>query len=109
VPVGGGWFILNLGEMAWETVPGFGIWRGFDPPDADPSQPGIGVHVHVLQPGEANGYYHAEAAQEGFLVLSGESASPSSRAKSGGCASGTICTPRPVPSTSPLEPEMSRA
>jgi uncharacterized cupin superfamily protein len=32
----------------------------------------MGVHVHVLQPGEANGYYHAEAAQEGFLVLSGE-------------------------------------
>jgi hypothetical protein len=32
----------------------------------------IGVHVHVLQPGEANGYYHAEAAQEGVLVLSGE-------------------------------------
>jgi hypothetical protein len=69
MPVDGGWFILNLGEMAWETVPGFGIWRGFDAPDADPSQPGMGVHVHVLQPGEANGYYHAEAAQEGFLVL----------------------------------------
>ena len=30
VPVGGGWFVLNLGEMAWETVPGFGVWRGFD-------------------------------------------------------------------------------
>ena len=72
VPVDGGWFILNLGEMAWETVPGFGTWRGFDPPDADPSQPGIGVHVHVLQPGEAPGYYHAEEAQEGFIVLSGE-------------------------------------
>ena len=72
VPVSGGWFILNLGEMAWETVPGFGVWRGFEAPDADASQPRIGVHVHVLQPGEANGYYHAEAAQEGFLVLSGE-------------------------------------
>jgi quercetin dioxygenase-like cupin family protein len=72
VPAGGGWFILNLGEMAWETVPGFGVWRAFDAPDADPSQPGIGVHVHVLQPGETNGYYHAEAAQEGFIVLSGE-------------------------------------
>jgi quercetin dioxygenase-like cupin family protein len=72
VPVGGGWFVLNLGEMAWETVPGFGVWRGFDAPDADPEAPGIGVHVHVLQPGEANGYYHAENAQEGFLVLSGE-------------------------------------
>jgi uncharacterized cupin superfamily protein len=72
VPAGGGWFVLNLGEMAWETVPGFGTWRGFEAPDADPSQPGTGVHVHVLQPGEANGYYHSEAAQEGFLVLSGE-------------------------------------
>lgn len=72
VPAGGGWFILNLGEMAWETVPGFGVWRGFDAPDHDWSTPGIGVHVHVLQPGETNGLYHAEAAQEGFLVLSGE-------------------------------------
>jgi hypothetical protein len=25
VPVDGGWFILNLGEMAWETVPGFEV------------------------------------------------------------------------------------
>jgi hypothetical protein len=72
VPVGGGWFILNLGEMAWQTIPGFGVWCGFDAPDADRSAPGIGVHVHVRQPSEANGYYHAEAAQEGFLVLSGE-------------------------------------
>ena len=72
VPVGAGWYILNLGEMAWETVPGFGVARVFDDPDADPSEPRMAVHVHVLQPGEANGYYHAEAAQEGFLVLSGE-------------------------------------
>jgi uncharacterized cupin superfamily protein len=71
VPAGDGWFILNLGEMAWETVPPYGVALGFDDPDADPSQR-VGVHVHVLQPGEANGYYHAEAAQEGFLVLSGE-------------------------------------
>jgi uncharacterized cupin superfamily protein len=66
VPVDDGWFILNLGEMAWETVPGYGVWRGFDGPER------VGVHIHVLGPGEANGYYHAEAAQEGFLVLSGE-------------------------------------
>ena len=72
VPAGGGWFILNLGEVAWETVPGFGAWRDFNDPEADRSRPGIGVHVHVLQPGESNGYYHAEEAQEGFLVLSGE-------------------------------------
>jgi len=72
VPVGDGWFVLNLGEMAWETVPGFGVARDFEAPDADPAAPRIGVHVHVLRPGEANGYYHAEAAEEGFLVLSGE-------------------------------------
>jgi len=62
VPADDGWFVLNLGELAWETVPGFGVWRGL----------GIGAHVHVLQPGEAPGYYHAEEAHEGFLVLSGE-------------------------------------
>src|SRR3954463_8609476 len=72
VPVDGGWFILNLGEMAWETVPGFGIWCDFDGPEHESSTLRVGVHVHVLKPGEANGYYHAEAAQEGFLVLSGE-------------------------------------
>ena len=62
VPVGDGWFIRNLGELAWETVPGFGVWREL----------GVGLHVHVLQPGEAGGYYHAEDAAEGFVVLSGE-------------------------------------
>jgi uncharacterized cupin superfamily protein len=71
LPAGDGWYILNLGETAWATVPGFGVWRDFDDPDADSSQR-MAVHVHVLQPGESNGYYHAEAAQEGFLVLSGE-------------------------------------
>ena len=32
----------------------------------------LGIGVHVLEPGEAPGYYHAESGQEGFLVLSGE-------------------------------------
>jgi uncharacterized cupin superfamily protein len=72
VAVDGGWFILNLGEMAWETVPGFGVWCGFDGPESQTSTRRVGVHIHVLKPGEANGYYHAEAEQEGFVVLSGE-------------------------------------
>ena len=42
--------------------------RGAD--DAPFSQFGIGPHM--LMPGQPNGRYHAEAAQEGFLVLSGE-------------------------------------
>jgi mannose-6-phosphate isomerase-like protein (cupin superfamily) len=62
VPVGPGWFIRNLGELAWEAYAGYGAAYDFFP----------GVHVHVLQPGESNGYYHAEDAQEGFLVLAGE-------------------------------------
>ena len=62
VPAGDGWFIRNLGELAWETAPGFGVWRDL----------GVGLHIHVLQPGEAGGYYHAEEATEGFVVLSGE-------------------------------------
>jgi uncharacterized cupin superfamily protein len=71
LPAGDGWFVLNLGEMPWETVPGFGVWRDFNW-DQKPGEPNIGVHIHVLQPGENFGYYHAEAAQEGFIVLSGE-------------------------------------
>jgi quercetin dioxygenase-like cupin family protein len=70
-PATGGWYIRNLGELAWSTVEGYGAWYDFGD-RSDPSKPGIGVHVHVLQPGEANGYYHAEDAEEGFLVLSGE-------------------------------------
>jgi uncharacterized cupin superfamily protein len=62
VPADDGWYVLNLADMAWATVPPFGIAQDFFP----------GVHIHVLQPGECNGYYHAEDAQEGFLVLSGE-------------------------------------
>ncbi len=72
LPVGEGWFILNLGEMPWETVPGFGVWRDVDWARASGDTPSVGVHIHVLQPGETNGYYHAEAAEEGFIVLSGE-------------------------------------
>jgi uncharacterized cupin superfamily protein len=62
VPADTGWFVRNLGELAWEAAAGFGAWKSL----------GVGLHVHVFQPGESNGYYHAEDADEGFLVLSGE-------------------------------------
>lgn len=70
VPADDGWFILNLAEIGWHTVPGGGTWCGFESP-ASPS-PMLGIGVHVLRPGETPGYYHAESEQEGFLVLSGE-------------------------------------
>ena len=70
VPAGEGWFILNLADLRWETVPGGGTWCGFESPDA--RSPLLGIGVHILWPGDKPGYYHAESNQEGFLVLSGE-------------------------------------
>jgi uncharacterized cupin superfamily protein len=64
-----GWFILNLSEMAWNTLPGGGTWCEFGSPAHKSRKLGIGVHV--LGPGESPGYYHAESELEGFLVLRG--------------------------------------
>jgi uncharacterized cupin superfamily protein len=67
---GDGWFILNLAEASWERDPDLGVWCNLGASDAPFSQFGIGPHL--LMPGQANGRYHAETAQEGFLVLAGE-------------------------------------
>jgi uncharacterized cupin superfamily protein len=72
LPADDGWFILNLGEIGWETVPGGGTWCTFEAPAA--RSPLLGIGVHILWPGETPGFYHAESNQEGFLVLSGECA-----------------------------------
>ncbi len=70
VPADAGWYILNLSEMAWATVPGGGAWSASETPET--RSPMLGMGVHVLWPGDAPGFYHAESDQEGFLVLSGE-------------------------------------
>jgi len=70
VPADDGWFISNLAEMGWASVPGGGTWCVFESPAA--RSPTLGIGVHVLWPGDAPGHYHAESDQEGFLVLSGE-------------------------------------
>src|SRR3954469_21364467 len=70
VPADDGWFILNLAEIGWATVPGGGTWCSFESPAA-PS-PMLGIGVHILPAGETPGFYHTENEQEGFLVLSGE-------------------------------------
>ena len=70
VPEGKGWFVLNLRDAAWtNTTPRGGTWVSFE---AQGVAQQIGLGVHVLEPGEAPGRYHAEGNQEGFLVLSGE-------------------------------------
>jgi uncharacterized cupin superfamily protein len=64
-----GWFVLNLADSRWMRSEVGGEWTDFEPADGF-EQYGIGVHV--LQPGQPNGKYHAENVQEDFLVLTGE-------------------------------------
>jgi uncharacterized cupin superfamily protein len=69
-PADDGWFIINAADIGWFTVEGGGTWCGFGSPQA-PS-PLLGIGIHILWPGDAPGFYHAESNEEGFLVLSGE-------------------------------------
>jgi uncharacterized cupin superfamily protein len=66
-----GWFVLNLGESLAVRNEEKG---GATYPLESREQPfrDVGVRVSVLWPGHPNALYHAEGAQEGFLVLSGE-------------------------------------
>ena len=85
-----GWFVLNLADARWRRSEVAGQWSDFEPPDGFK---GYGIGVHVLQPGQPNGKYHAESVQEDFLVLSGERPPPS-RLRSGTSRRGTLyCTP----------------
>ena len=49
-PADDGWFILNLADIGWRTIPGNGTWCIFESPGS-PS-PTLGIGVHVLAPGE---------------------------------------------------------
>ncbi len=69
VPQGEGWFVLNARDARWAGAPGLGSYCPFE---GEIRFPQVGVNVNVLQPGEAGAMYHAEDAQEDFLVLAGE-------------------------------------
>src|SRR6266496_3019996 len=80
-PVSPGWFVVNVREAAWVRHEVFGAACAFqsdgrvlrERPDLDEQRfPQLGVTLAVLQPGRPSGLYHAESAQEGFLVLAGE-------------------------------------
>ena len=74
-PGGEGWFVVNVREAQWLTTEnGEGQPTGSECPfESGRAEFGqLGVRLHVLPPGEANGLYHSESAQEDFLVLSGE-------------------------------------
>lgn len=68
-PATAGWFVVNVRDAAWETG-AFGDACFFENVEAPFEQ--LGISVRVLWPGRSRWLYHAESAQEDFLVLSGE-------------------------------------
>jgi uncharacterized cupin superfamily protein len=71
-PAADGWFVLNATDAPWVGRVGLGRACLFESLDEACEFGEFGINIHVLDPGEPNGMYHAEDAQEGFLVLSGE-------------------------------------
>jgi len=74
-PASDGWFVVNVADAAWYRNDAFGATCQFEATDeADPAPrfPEYGINIHVVWPGQPNCMYHGEAAQEDFLVLSGE-------------------------------------
>jgi len=70
-PAGPGWFVVNLDEAEWKRCEGSGSWCSFEGTAPDARFAELGVNVHVLRAGERACMYHAEEAQEAFLVLRG--------------------------------------
>jgi uncharacterized cupin superfamily protein len=74
-PAADGWFVVNVRDAQWlssekgEKRPS-GSECDFEGPASGERE--LGIRLHVLEPGEPNGLYHAESKQEAFLVLSGE-------------------------------------
>jgi uncharacterized cupin superfamily protein len=70
VPEGEGWFVVNAREARWRSRDGeLGRACMFE---GEPGFAELGVRLHVVDPGQPNAMYHAEDAEEDFLVLSGE-------------------------------------
>jgi uncharacterized cupin superfamily protein len=79
-PVRPGWFVVNAGDAAWVRNDAFGARCVFESSrrvlaERDDVEPQMfdetGFTLAVLEPGKPTGMYHAESAQEDFLVLSG--------------------------------------
>ena len=69
VPDGDGWFVVNTREARWGHTEEMGSWCTFE---GDARFAEFGLNVAVIRPGQPSALYHAEDAQEDFLVLSGE-------------------------------------
>ncbi|HSP73841.1 MAG TPA: cupin domain-containing protein [Gaiellaceae bacterium] len=64
------WFVTNVRDARWVRSDKFGAAALFDVPDAHFEE--LGINIRVLEPGQPASLYHAESAQEDFLVLRGE-------------------------------------
>ena len=69
-PTAPGWYVVNIADVPAYAGEGVGQSCDVEPPGAQWRQ--YGLNIHVLEPGEPNGLYHAETEQEDFLVLAGE-------------------------------------
>jgi uncharacterized cupin superfamily protein len=64
------WFVVNVTEAPALRHEIARLTVVFEPREDRFSE--FGINLRVLEPGQPSGVYHAESAQEGFLVLSGE-------------------------------------
>jgi uncharacterized cupin superfamily protein len=74
-PVGDGWFVVNVRDAEWLTSEKSGKQQRGSMCEFESQRfefPQLGFRLHVLEPDEPSGLYHAESDQEAFLVLSGE-------------------------------------
>jgi uncharacterized cupin superfamily protein len=74
-PASDGWFVVNVRDAQWLTSEGGELKPSGSECSFESGEfwfRGLGVRLHVLEPGEPNGLYHRESAQEDFLVLHGE-------------------------------------
>src|SRR2546423_348355 len=69
-PLGEGWFVVNVAELASRRNERLGITCSPEPANAPFEE--FGFNLRVLEPGQYNAMYHRENDQEAFLVLSGE-------------------------------------
>ena len=65
------WFVVDAGEAEarWVERAGFGKRGLLEPEGREFEQ--VGIHLSVISPGDHSTLYHAEEAQEDFLVLRG--------------------------------------
>ena len=73
-PVTEGWFVVNVRDAEWWFTDTRHAACNFENEngEAPVEFAQFGINLTVLEPGQSNGFYHSESAQEAFLVLSGQ-------------------------------------